>query len=90
MNISSYIKSKIIIIPLILLTFQILFTYCNTKKNPHEFFPYIEPESVGVSSDSLKVIVNQLNAWVESKDIIGAELLIIKKKEQFRIKLLAG
>jgi CubicO group peptidase (beta-lactamase class C family) len=81
MNTVNYIRSRINFrIPLILITVQILFAYCNEKKIPHEFFPYTEPERVDVSSDSLRVIVNQLKVWVESGDIVGAELLIIKKK----------
>ncbi len=45
-----------------------------------EVFPHVEPERLGVSSESLQVITNQLDAWVASGDIVGAELLIIKKK----------
>jgi CubicO group peptidase (beta-lactamase class C family) len=81
MNTPEHIKIRTVFrVPLILLTFQLLFTHCTTKKIPQEFFPYVDPESVGVSSDRLRLIENQLGDWVESGDIIGTELLIIKSK----------
>jgi CubicO group peptidase (beta-lactamase class C family) len=63
-----------------LIAFQILQACFEDKKITHNFFPDIKPEHVGVASNKLQIIKNQLNRWVESGDIVGAELLIIKKK----------
>jgi len=73
-------KDTIIIrIPLILITIQMFLTSCNEKNNGHDFFPFSEPECVGVSSDVLRTIENQIDVYIKAQDIVGAELLIIKK-----------
>jgi len=77
-NIKSYNFTRIL---LIFNIFCVLTTTCcETKENNDNFFSYIQPENVGVAADSLKVIVNKINTWVDAQDIVGAELLIIKKK----------
>lgn len=44
-------------------------------------FPAAEPESVGISSDSLKVIRDQISKWIIDEEIVGAEILIIKNRK---------
>lgn len=41
-------------------------------------FPYAQPEDVGLSSDALQRLGDEVAGWVANGDVVGAELLIIK------------
>lgn len=41
-------------------------------------FPYEQPEEIGLSSEKLKRLGNEITEWVANGDLIGAELLIVK------------
>ncbi len=43
-------------------------------------FPYATPESAGLSTDRLAAIVEQMDGWVESGEVVGAEILIVKDR----------
>ena len=45
---------------------------------PSPAFPYAHPESVGLSSERLGLLADEVAAWVAEGDPIGAELLVIK------------
>jgi hypothetical protein len=40
-------------------------------------FPYAQPEEVGLSSEILDRLGDEITEWVASGDLVGAELLII-------------
>ena len=44
-------------------------------------YSYIEPELVGISSDSLSLITNQIEDWLNAGEIVGGEVLIIKNRQ---------
>jgi CubicO group peptidase (beta-lactamase class C family) len=41
-------------------------------------FPYAQPEEVGLSSEILDRLGDEITEWVASGDLVGAELLIVK------------
>ena len=41
-------------------------------------FPYAEPEQVGLSTEELARLDDEITSWVANGDLVGAELLIIK------------
>lgn len=41
-------------------------------------FPYAEPEQVGLSSEQLARLGDEVTSWVANGDLVGAELLIVK------------
>ncbi|HUF89261.1 MAG TPA: serine hydrolase [Gemmatimonadota bacterium] len=42
-------------------------------------FPYAQPEDVGLSSEKLDRLGEEITEWVANGDLVGAELLIIKE-----------
>jgi CubicO group peptidase (beta-lactamase class C family) len=60
---------------------SLLLVSLNCSKQRHDkYFSTAKPESVGINSDSLKVISDYVNQCVTDNRIVGAELLIIKSK----------
>lgn len=43
-------------------------------------FPYVAPESLGLSSARLGALVDTMAQWVDEGDVVGAELLLIKDR----------
>ena len=41
-------------------------------------FPYAKPEEVGLSSEKLNWIGDEITSWVAAGELVGAELLIVK------------
>lgn len=58
------------------------FCFCQTESIPQNItgmsFPEVSPESVGISGNKLKNVSAEINNWLESERIVGAELHIIK------------
>jgi CubicO group peptidase (beta-lactamase class C family) len=52
-----------------------------SKSNLEYSFPHVAPAEVGVSSNGLQLLDQEINSWVESGQLIGGELLIIKDKK---------
>lgn len=44
-------------------------------------FPYAQPEEVGLSSEKLNRLGDEVAAWTANGDLVGAELLIIKDRK---------
>lgn len=43
--------------------------------------PVVSPESVGLSSQALRSIVDKVKGWVEDQEVVGAEILILKNRK---------
>ena len=56
-------------------------TTFKTKSNIENSFPYATPDEVGVSSNGLQLLDKEITSWVESGQLDGGELLIIKDKK---------
>ena len=41
-------------------------------------FPLVKPESVGIESDRLKRVTDQIEKWLEEDEIVGAVVMVIK------------
>lgn len=75
-------KLKKILFLLIIFTQNLLLVSLNCTTNTYdEYFNAVKPESVGINSDSLKVISDYINQCVLKNKIVGAEVLIIKNKK---------
>ena len=44
-------------------------------------FPYASPEEVGLSAAALERLADQVASWVTSDDLVGAEILIVKRRK---------
>ena len=42
-------------------------------------FPYTRPETVGLSSEKLDWLSDEIKSWVASGELVGAELLVVKR-----------
>jgi CubicO group peptidase (beta-lactamase class C family) len=52
-----------------------------TISNLDNSFPYVDPAEVGVSSNGLQQLDQEITSWIESGQLVGGELLIIKDKK---------
>lgn len=43
-------------------------------------FGVVEPETIGIPSQKLNILSNQIHEWIADDEIVGAEMLIIKSK----------
>ena len=53
----------------------------NKEKNQTEgesIFPSIDANKVGISSEKLSLLKDEISSWVETGDLVGGEVLIIK------------
>jgi len=76
--------TRVFVISVVLIfTFSTIYLYSQSGQNKSVSitFPAVDPESVGISEEQLKVITDRINEWQENSDIIGAEILIIKSRK---------
>ena len=73
-------KLKLFLLITFILNLLLVSFNCTTHKH-NEYFSTTRPESVGIYSDSLKVISDYVNQCVIEDKIVGAEVLIIKSKK---------
>jgi CubicO group peptidase (beta-lactamase class C family) len=46
-------------------------------------FQYVSPEKVGYTQEQLKNLDDEIELWIESEDLVGAELLLLKDNQIF-------
>jgi CubicO group peptidase (beta-lactamase class C family) len=63
-----------------LFLFTALFILCPVFPASAEDFPPASPESQGISSESLKKLSDTVEAFLETDQIVGAELVVIKNR----------
>lgn len=51
---------------------------CTSPGIENPAFPYSQPEEVGLSSEKLDQLGEEITEWAANGDLVGAELLIIK------------
>ena len=44
-------------------------------------FPYVAPESLGLSPTRLRALVDTMEHWVSGGEVVGAELVVIKDRQ---------